>query len=65
MTDLWSQVEPLLAHVERPARYVDSEFGAIHRREAGYRVALLYPDTYELGMANQAITILYDRLNAL
>ena len=31
MTDLWSQVEPLLAHVERPARYIDSEFGAVHR----------------------------------
>ncbi len=65
MTDLWPQVEPLLAQVERPARYIDSEFGAVHRREAGYRVALLYPDTYELGMANQAIAILYDRLNRL
>ncbi len=65
MTDLWPQVEPLLAHVERPARYIDSEFGAIHRPDAGYRVALLYPDTYELGMANQAIAILYDRLNGL
>ena len=65
MTDLWSQVEPLLAHVERPARYIDSEFGALHRPEAGYRAALLYPDTYELGMANQAIAILYERLNGL
>jgi radical SAM family uncharacterized protein len=65
VTDLWPQVEPLLAQVERPARYIDSEFGAVHRREAGYRVALLYPDTYELGMANQAIAILYDRLNRL
>jgi radical SAM family uncharacterized protein len=65
VTDLWPQVEPLLAHVERPARYIDSEFGAVHRADAGYRVALLYPDTYELGMANQAIAILYDRLNGL
>ena len=65
MSDLWTQVEPLLAHVERPARYIDSEFGAVHRPEAAYRVALLYPDTYELGMANQAIAILYDRLNGL
>jgi len=60
----WERVEPLLAHVERPARYIDSEFGAVHRDQASYRVALLYPDTYELGMANQAIAILYDRLNA-
>jgi radical SAM family uncharacterized protein len=61
----WERVEPLLAHVERPSRYIDSEFGAVHRPVAAYRVALLYPDTYELGMANQAIAILYDRLNAL
>ncbi len=65
MTDLWPRVEPLLAHVERPARYVDREWGARHDESASYRVALLYPDTYELGMANQAIAILYDRLNGL
>ncbi len=65
MTDLWPRVERLLARVERPARYIDREWGARHAPEAGYRVALLYPDTFELGMANQAIGILYDRLNRL
>jgi radical SAM family uncharacterized protein len=65
VTDLWERVEPLLAHVERPARYIDSEFGVRRRPDAGYRVALLYPDTYELGMANQAIAILYDLLNSM
>lgn len=65
MSGAWDRVEPLLAHVERPARYIDSEFGAVHRPDAEYRVALLYPDTYELGMANQAIAILYDLLNRL
>ena len=63
MTDLWTRVEPLLAHVERPARYVDREWGASHS-DASYRVALIYPDTYELGMSNQAVAILYDRLNS-
>jgi radical SAM family uncharacterized protein len=61
----WERVEGLLTDVERPARYIDSEFGAIHRPDAPYRVALLYPDTYELGMANQAIAILYDLLNGI
>jgi radical SAM family uncharacterized protein len=65
VTDLWSRVEPLLTRVERPARYIDSEFGAVHRPEAAYRAALLYPDTYELGMANQAIAILYELLNGI
>lgn len=63
--DLWPRVEPLLSRVERPARYIDSEWGARRDIGASYRAALLYPDTYELGMANQAIAILYERLNAI
>jgi radical SAM family uncharacterized protein len=65
VSDLWPRIESLLAAVERPARYVDSEFGVRRRPDATYRAALLYPDTYELGMANQAIAILYDLLNDL
>ena len=64
-TDLWNRVEPLLAGVERPARYIDREWGASHCEDAGYAVALIYPDTYEIGQANQAIAILYNALNAL
>ncbi len=63
--DVSAGAESLLPLVERPARYVDGEWGARHRPEASYRTALLYPDTYELGMANQALAILYDRLNAI
>jgi len=63
--DVWPLVEPLLSGVERPARYIDSEFNARRRPEASYRVALLYPDTYELGMANQALAILYDALGGI
>jgi radical SAM family uncharacterized protein len=65
VTDLWTRVEPLLSRVERPARYTDREWGAVHRPDPFYRAALLYPDTYELGMANQALAILYARLNSL
>lgn len=63
--DLWPRLEPLLAAVERPARYVDREWGAHHAPDADYRVALAYPDTYEIGQANQAIGILYDVLNSV
>lgn len=65
MTDLWQQVAPLLAQVERPSRYVDREWGASHRPDAAYRVALMYPDTYEVGMANQALQVLAARLASL
>lgn len=62
---LWARVEPLLAGVERPARYIDHEWGALHRPEAAYRVALMYPDAYEVGMANQALQVLAARLGTL
>jgi radical SAM family uncharacterized protein len=61
---LWDLIEPLLSRVERPARYIDGEWGAHHDVASSYRVALLYPDTYEIGMANQGLAILYERLNA-
>lgn len=64
LPDLWPRLEPLIASVERPARYIDREWGARHDRDASYHVALVYPDTYEIGQANQAIHILYDVLNA-
>ena len=62
---LWPRIEPLLSSVERPARYVDREWGASHCEDAAYRAVLIYPDTYEIGQANQAIAILYAILGAL
>ena len=65
MSDLWGSVEPLLPAIERPSRYIDGEWGAVHRPEAGYRIALMYPDTYEVGMANQALQVLAGRVATL
>jgi radical SAM family uncharacterized protein len=62
---LWERIEPLLSKVERPSRYLNHEYHAEPSHDAGYRAALLYPDTYELGQANQAIAILYHLINAL
>ena len=59
--DLWPRIESLLGKVERPARYVNREWGALHASDAEYRAALIYPDTYEIGQANQAIAILLRR----
>jgi radical SAM family uncharacterized protein len=63
--DLWPRIERLLSRVERPSRYIDREWGASHTTDAEYRAVLVYPDTYEIGQANQAIAILYSILNAL
>jgi radical SAM family uncharacterized protein len=64
-TGLWPRIEPLLAGVERPSRYIDREWGARHDADATYRACLIYPDAYEIGQSNAAIAILYDQLNAL
>lgn len=65
MTGVWPDVEPLLAKVAKPARYIGLEDGAIRPDHAPHKVAwlLAYPDTYEIGLPNQGIQILYEILN--
>ena len=62
-TDLWPRLAPLLARVERPARYLNHEWGCV-RKDGGFSFCMVYPDTYELGQANQAVRILVNAVNA-
>ena len=62
---LWPRIEPLLAKVQKPARYIGCEDGAQtpeHRPEAAAWL-LGYPDTYEIGLPNQGLQILYELIN--
>jgi radical SAM family uncharacterized protein len=65
VTSVWSAIEPLLWHVEKPARYIGGEFGAqtIRRTDESVNWLLVYPDTYEIGLPNQGLQILYEILN--
>src|SRR5215210_622218 len=69
MSSLWARLEPLLARVQKPARYIGCEDGAINPRHdklpnGGTTAWLLtYPDTYEIGLPNQGLQILYEILN--
>ncbi|MDP9420566.1 MAG: TIGR03960 family B12-binding radical SAM protein [Actinomycetota bacterium] len=65
MSSLWSRLEPLLAQVQKPARYIGCEDGAQTPEHAPHKVAwlLTYPDTYEIGLPNQGLQILYEILN--
>jgi len=65
MTSLWPRIEPLLWRVSKPARYVGGELGAIEPEHHPGLVAwlLAYPDTYEIGLPNQGLQILYEILN--
>ncbi|HEX8582759.1 MAG TPA: TIGR03960 family B12-binding radical SAM protein [Acidimicrobiales bacterium] len=65
MSSLWPHIEPLLAKVQKPARYIGCEDGAVTPVHDGHKVAwlLVYPDTYEIGLPNQGLQILYEILN--
>ena len=62
---VWPQLEPLLAQVQKPARYIGCEDGAQTPEHDPAKVAwlLAYPDTYEIGLPNQGLQILYEILN--
>ena len=62
---LWPRLEPLLAKVQKPARYIGCEDGALTPVHGPGKVAwlLVYPDTYEIGLPNQGLQILYEILN--
>ena len=62
--DRFAELEPLLARVEKPSRYLDHEWGVLSSSDASYRACLIYPDTYEVGLPNQGLAILYKILNA-
>ena len=51
---------------QKPSRYIDSEFNA-RKKEGPFdiRVALTFPDTYEVGMSHLGLRILYDIINTL
>src|SRR5205807_2517010 len=65
MTSLWPRIEPLLAKVQKPARYIGCEDGSQVPAHDGAKVAwlLIYPDAYEVGLPNQGLQILYEILN--
>ncbi len=54
-----------LLDVEKPGRYEGLEAGAVVRDwdAARVRVALCFPDVYEIGMSHMGLPILYDVLN--
>src|SRR6266480_209962 len=65
MTSLWPRLEPLLARVSKPARYIGCEDGALAPDHGPHKAAwlLIYPDAYEIGLPNQGLQILYEILN--
>ncbi len=64
MTDLLQRILPT---VQKPARYTGGEWGEIQKDPASVRVdvAFCFPDTYEIGMSNLGMRILYGVMNEM
>ena len=58
--------ESVFNKVSRPARYTGNEWNSVTKpwERVSLRVALCYPDVYEVGMSNLALPVLYEMLNA-
>ena len=54
-----------LLSVEKPGRYVGGEYNSVVKDwpSTGIKVALAFPDIYDLGMSNLGIMNLYDQVN--
>ena len=61
-----NNIDSILHKVQKPARYTGGEWNSIIKdwSQIPVRIALSYPDIYEIGMSNMALPILYDLLNA-
>ncbi len=55
----------ILYHVEKPGRYVGGEHNMVLKdwHSVDTRVALAFPDIYDLGQANLGLSILYELIN--
>ena len=64
MTELLQRILPT---VQKPARYTGGEFNEIQKDPASVRVrvAFCFPDTYEIGMSNVGMRILYGVMNRM
>jgi len=63
--DIREQLEPFLAGVSRPARYLGGELNMIKKDPAAQkiRVCLAFPDIYDIGQSYIGFYILYNILN--
>ncbi len=66
-TDIQAKLARILPTVQKPARYTGGEYHQIIKAldQVDLRVAFCFPDTYELGMSNLGMRILYSVMNRM
>src|SRR5271157_386875 len=60
-----ARLERLLLKVQKPGRYVGGELNIVVKdwTQVPTKVALLFPDIYDIGVSNVGLKILYDQIN--
>jgi radical SAM family uncharacterized protein len=60
-----ARLERLLPEVSKPGRYTGGELNSVRKQwdDVQVRLALAFPDVYDLGMSNLGLMILYDLVN--
>jgi len=66
MQSLEEKIRSLLPRVQKPARYLGNEWNAVKKdhRSVLVKMALMFPDLYEVGMSNLGLKILYEVINS-
>ena len=61
------RLERILPRVQKPGRYVGGEYNAVQKDKdkVDVRFAFCFPDTYEIGMSNLGMRILYGVMNEM
>lgn len=62
---LSEQLERILPLVEKPGRYVGGEYNSIVKNwdQIETKIALVFPDIYDIGLSNLGLQILYELIN--
>jgi len=55
----------LLLTVDKPSRYSGGETGRLADREENFQTIIAFADLYEIGMGNQALRIIYNKMNSI
>ncbi|HVJ50148.1 TIGR03960 family B12-binding radical SAM protein [Desulfitobacterium sp.] len=64
--EIHKQVERFLSKVQKPSRYLGSEWNSVHKdwEKIAVHMAFAFPDVYEVGMSHLGTRILYALVNS-
>ncbi len=63
--EIEGRLERILLEVQKPGRYVGGELNIVTKDwdKVQTKVALVFPDIYDIGVSNVGLKILYDQIN--